>query len=435
MKAVRAQWLLCSHEEVKHNHGMIYEEGVIVDILPNQQIEKLFQAGKIEDMLGDERSVVLPGFVNAHMHQYGVLSHGIPCNAQFTDFEGFLKAYWWPSIEDRITSAEVMATTLSSAAEMIRSGITGFCDTLEAPFIEEGTLCKQADLIENIGMRGMVSLESSQRVSEDNGMHCLAENKRVVQYARENLKRVRGAICTHTTFTCSPDFIEKAARMAQAEDAFLQFHLSESQYEPSINALPTRLYKEKGALGEKTIASQCVVVSEQEIDWLCETGTRVVHMPLSNCEVGGGFAPVPQMLERGIEVALGTDGYINDFFTVMKGAFLLHKANARRTDVMPARLVFRMATEYGAKSLGFNKSGRLEKGYNADYMVLENTFPSPITKGNIYDQIVVYGEKERVSDVVVEGNALMRNRELLTINESVAIEQTRSIVERFWENM
>lgn len=435
MKAVRAQWLLCSHEEVKHNHGMIYEEGVIVDILPNQQIEALSQAGELEEMWGDERSIVLPGFVNAHMHQYGVLSHGIPCNAQFTDFEGFLKAYWWPSIEDRITSSEVMATTLSSAAEMIRSGITGFCDTLEAPFIEEGTLCRQADLIERIGMRGIVSLESSQRVSEENGMFCLAENRRVVQYARENLKRVRGAICTHTTFTCSPDFIEKAARIAQNEGAFLQFHLSESQYEPSITPDPTSVYREKGALGEKTIASQCVVVSEREMDWLYETGTRVVHMPLSNCEVGGGFAPVPQMLEKGIEVALGTDGYINDFFTVMKGAFLLHKANARRTDVMPAHLVFRMATEYGAKSLGLTKSGCLAKGNNADFMVLQNTFPSPITKHNIYDQIVVYGERERVRDVVVAGNALMRDGELLTINESSAIEQTRGIVERFWEDM
>lgn len=435
MKAVKAKWLVCSHSAALENHGMLYKDGYIVDILSNEKIDALMQSQKTMELLGGNDAIVLPGFINAHMHQYGILSHGIPCKAHFTDFEGFLKAYWWPCIEDRITGAEVAATTLCSAVEMLRSGITGFCDTLEAPFIEDETLCRQADLIEKIGMRGIVSLESSQRVNDVNGRRCLEENRNAVRYARKNLKLVRAAISTHTTFTCSPEFIRQAAEIARAEEAILQFHLSESGYEPSLAPRPTGIYRDNGALGKHVIASQCVAIDGQEIEWLQESGTKVVHMPLSNCEVGGGFAPVPQMLERGIEVALGSDGYINDFFTVMKGTFLLHKANHKKTDVMPAKQVFRMATEYGAKSLGFERCGLLEKGYCADFLVLQDSYPSPVTRENIYDQIVVYGEKERVLDVVIAGQNLLHNGKLLTIDEKNVIADTRAVTAEFWEKM
>ena len=151
-------------------------------------------------------------------------------------------------------------------------------------------------------------------------------------------------MCTHTSFTCSDRFIKKAKEDAKKLNAPMQFHLCESIYEPNyaekhFGKKAVDYYNDLDILDETVLASQCVKVNDEEIDILKEKGVKVVHMPLSNCEVGGGFSPVPKMIKKGIKVALGTDGYINDFFEVMRGAFLMHKSVEEDASVMPANLV------------------------------------------------------------------------------------------------
>lgn len=365
MTGVTSEYLVCGYDRVLPGYGLLFDEnnGQIMAVCTNEKI----RAERPAHLIEGDHSLLLPGFVNCHTHQYGILSHGIPLNVQFHDFEGFLKDYWWPWLEDRIGCEEALATSLVSCGQMLHSGVTSFIDTLEAPNVQPGTLEMQADQIEKVGMRAIVSLESSQRVSEDNGEACLAQNVAAVRYCRTHLNHVRGAVCTHTSFTCDEDFIRKGKRLAREEQALFQFHLSESRYEPSVRPEPVACYDRLSALDADTLASQCVQLTEKELELLAERRARVVHMPLSNCEVGGGFAPVPAMLDKGIPVALGSDGYIDDFFAVMKGAFLIHKANLQSTTVMPADQVFRMATEYGAQCMGLKKVGRLEEGWQADF--------------------------------------------------------------------
>jgi cytosine/adenosine deaminase-related metal-dependent hydrolase len=384
--------------------------------------------------------IVFPGFVNAHMHQYGLLAHGIPAPAKIASFESFLKDYWWPRVENRIRIPEVIATTYASAVEMIRSGTTGFCDTLEAPLAGEGVLREQALAVEKIGLRAILSLESCERLSPENGRDCLEENASLIRWANHNSWLVEGAICTHTTFTGSADFLAMAQKMAAELSACWQFHLSESRYEPDycrqhFGKTPVEYYEELGLLGPNLIASQCVQISEAERSILAEAGVRAVHMPLSNCEVGGGIAPIPQMLAMGMTVGLGSDGYINDFFEVMRGAFLIHKANAQNPQIMPAKQVFRMATELGAKALGWSKAGTLQPGQWADFVVMKQQFPTPVTRENIMDQIVVFGRKEYIDSVFVEGTPLLFKGILQTFDEEQALATMRQSALRFWEGL
>lgn len=429
MKGVKARYLVCGYDLVLEDSGFLWDDaGRITRILPNGQIDA-------DEVIDAWDSIVLPGFVNAHMHQYGILSRGVPVNATFTDFEGFLKDYWWPYLEDRIRREQVLATAEASCAEMLRSGVTSFCDTLEAPFTQDDTLFQQAKRIEQIGMRAIVSLESSQRVNGKNGQACLAQNVAAVRWCRNHLKRVRGAMCTHTTFTCDADFIRQAKVLAQAEQALFQFHLSESVYEPSLHREPAFIYENAGALDGMTLASQCVQMTRRELELLAERDVKTVHMPLSNCEVGGGFAPVPDMLDLGICVGLGTDGYINDFFTVMKGAFLMHKANRQSAAVMPAPLVFRMATENGARCLGLERVGRLEKDWRADFCVVKDHFASPVTAENLFDQLVVHGQKEWITHTAVDGSLLLRDGKLTTLDEETVRRNVKKVTAEFWNGL
>ena len=442
MKAIKAGWLIIAYDEIRENCGLLLEDGRVREVLPNQRIDRLVEEGVLPaaEVLDRSGSIDFPGRVNAHRHQYGVLSHGIPQAGDVRDFDTFLTNYWWPLIENRLRKEQVLITAEYTAAEMIRSGITAFCDILEAPFTEDDTLIEQGKLLEKTGLRAVVSLESSERVSAENGRRCLRLNAEASDYFAAGEGPVQGAICTHTTFSCSDGFIRLAASLARERDALLQFHLSESRYEPDRlrrerGLAPAALYDQLGALRESTIASQCVKVTEEELELLRRTGTRVVHMPVSNCEVGGGIAPVPMMLRAGMEVALGTDGYINDFFTVMKEAFLIHKANEETTEVMSAPEVFRMATEFGAKAMGLPDCGRLQPGCRADFAVCADAFPTPLTAENLMDQLVVHGKSGYVTDVVVGGRTLLSDGVLTMLNESCVHARMRECARSFWQGV
>ena len=443
MKIIKTGWLICSWNHVIKNGILVIKENKILAVLTEEQWEaehEKWTCTEETEILDRKNNIVFPGFVNAHMHQYGVLSHGIPQAGKVTDFKTFLENYWWPFIENRIRKKEVLVTAKYTMAEMLRSGITSFCDILEAPYTEEDTLIAQGELIRETGMRAIVSLESSQRISEENGKSCLKQNVQAVRHFQKEPRLVRGAICTHTTFTCTEEFIKEASEYAKENDAILQFHLNESKYEPEWlkehkGELPVNVYKKADALGRNTIATQCVKMKEEEINYLKETGTQVVHMPVSNCEVGGGIASVPHMIEKGMKPALGTDGYVNDFFQVMRQAFLIHKAALESTETMPAPLVFRMATEYGAQVMGLNDCGILEPGKLADFVIYEDRQPTPVTLGNIYDQLVVYGDSRSVTDVMIDGNWIMKDSQILTMKEEKVREEARQCAGEFWETI
>lgn len=437
MIAIKAQYIIVSSEEIYNDHSLIFDNDVIIDIIPNNELNKKYNDIKV---INKENHILMPGFINAHMHQYGMLSRGIPVNVEFKNFEEFLKDYWWPYIEDRIRLRHLIATTKASAIELLESGVTTYCDTLEAPFIEENSLIKQAEIVEEIGMKAVLSLESCERVSYENGIKCLEENENLIKWSKKNSSLVKGMICTHTSFTCSPKFLKEAKKRADNLDEMWQFHLSESIYEPNkckemYKSKPVMHYDNHGLLSSNVLASQCVQVELSEMDILKEKGVKIVHMPLSNCEVGGGIAKIPKMLEKGIKVALGTDGYINDFFTLMKSAFLIHKGNEQDATVMPAKEVFKMATEYGAYALNMENSGTLNKGNTPDFIILENQFKTLITDDNIFDQIVTFGEKEYIDSVYINGKAVIENKKLLTLDKDEVRKEMLEASEDFWSEL
>lgn len=407
MYILKSKWIIANYNKILNNSAILVKDGKIEKILNIDEL-KNYKDISVTDY-GD--SIIMPSFTNAHIHQYGILSWGIPKTDNFSDFEGFLKKFWWPLIEDRLSKREILLTSKLSTLDLLSTGVTAFCDTVEAPLTEMNTLYTQGKVVEEIGLKAILSLESSERVDEENGIRCLGQNSNFVNDSRE-FNNVKGCICTHTTFTCSDKFIQRAKAMADSQDTFLQFHLSESIYEKNytmknFGLTPIEYLDNLGILDENTLLSQCVKVDSKEIETLAKRKCKVVHNPISNCEVGGGFAPVQEMLDKGIDVSLGTDGYVNDFFEVMRFAFLIHKANHENTEVMNASTVFKMATENGAKILGFNQ-GIIEEGYDADFIILNDDFLTPVNENNIFDLLVVKGERKMIEDVYIQGKKYNR---------------------------
>ncbi|MFC2078110.1 amidohydrolase family protein [Candidatus Bipolaricaulota bacterium] len=413
--------------------GVAVEGNRIADVGPNASLKERHQNAEVIEA---EDLVLFPGFVNSHMHAYGLLAHGIPMHSQPKDFRGFLEDFWWPRVENRLDRRMIRAAMAMACVRMIRSGYTSFCDILEAPLTAPGILDAEESVVRQAGLRAVLSIEVSERLGGKRAEEAFQENVRFMEsHLADDL--VSGMMSLHTSFTCSEDLVARAKEAAVSLDSLLHVHLSESPYEPEAclerwGVRPVTWYERLGVLDERFLASQVVAVDEEEVTTLAESGAQVAHMPLSNCEVGGGVSPVPEMIRQGIRPGLGSDGYINSAFEVMRGAFLIHKGVERDGSVMPAETVLDMATRWGAQAIGLPAVGEIEAGKPADIVGVRSDFDTPATDQNIATQLVLFRGAHDVALSMVDGRILMKEGELVTMEETACREEAAAEAKRLW---
>lgn len=432
---ILGDWLITTPTEApRKNWGVRIVNDKIDAIGPHAELRATYPEDKIYEASG---KVVSPGFVNAHAHLYGVLAHGIPLDKAPSDFWAFLADFWWPLVEDALDHEMICAATDWVCAEMLQSGTTTVYDCLEAPFAIPEALLAQKEVVEARGMRAILSFEATERVSKENGQLGLQENAKFIDVCQKEGGLVQGLMCFHTTFTCSAEFIKQAFALAAERNVLTHCHCNEGVHEPNyalehFGMRTLEYYDKLGVTSPQMLASQCVQLSERERAIIAERGLKVTHMPLSNCEVGGGIAPVPEQVAAGVTLGLGSDGYINDFFEVMRGAFLIHKANHQNPQVMPAHQVWYLATEGGARSIGLEKVGRLEPGWAADLQLIEAAFPTPAAAHNLYDQLVLWRNHTHVSDVMVAGQWRVQKGVVLGADMAAMQARVQQNAARMW---
>ncbi len=432
-------WLISDSAELpREAFGVAVEDDKILMCASNEALCSMFPDA--QQVIAATNCVIAPGFVNAHTHMYGVLAHGIPPAAKVLDFWGFLTDYWWPQVEDVLDQAMIAAATDHACMEMLRSGITSFFDILEAPNSLPGCLNVQAEVVRRWGLRAVLTFEATQRISAENGELGLRENVAFIEQCRASSglnELISGAMCYHTTFTCTDQFIQRAFAFGAELDTAVHFHCSEGRYEPDYNLKRSgkrtlEHYAELGVLSPRAMASQCVQISRREVALLVEHGVRVTSMPLSNCEVGGGFAPLPEMDRAGITLGLGTDGYINNYFALMRGAYLMHKARLEDPTTMPADRVWHMATEGGAQAIGLRQVGALKPGYAADLILIDADLPTPITAHNLREGLILWRDPIDVLGVMIGGVWRLRDGTQQIADPREVRAQTRTQAARLW---
>jgi cytosine/adenosine deaminase-related metal-dependent hydrolase len=430
-------WLVtCAAEAPRRAWGVRVVGHAIDEVAP---CAELLTRHPQDDRWEAPQQALAPGFVNAHTHLYGVLAHGIPLEQAPSGFWPFLEAFWWPHVEDRLDVEMICAATELRCATMLRSGVTSFYDCLEAPNALPGVLAAQAEIVRRYGLRAILSFEATERVSPENGELGLQENVAFIDACCLAGGLVSGMMCFHTTFTCSAAFIRRAFELAEARQARVHLHCSEGTHEPEyalehFGMRPVHYYDHLGVAGGSMLASQCVQLDPSEIEVLAARGVRVTHMPLANCEVGGGIAPLPELLAAGVTVGLGSDGYIEDYFEVMRGAFLIHKASHRDPRLLPAPQVWDLATESGARALGLERVGRLAPGWEADLQLIDvASLPTPLAEHNLLEQLLLYRCQEHVRGVMIAGRVRVRDGLVIDSDLPGLLERSRQAAKRLWQ--
>jgi len=434
MTVITADWLITSaNQSPQELSGVRVMGSEIVDTASNEDLRKNYPEDDVVDACG---KVLLPGFVNAHTHLYGVLAHGIPVENPPEGFWEFLKDYWWPKIEDSLDRDMIAAATKWACGEMLQSGTTTFFDVLEAPNSLPGGLLTEREIIKETGLRGILSFEATERSGEKIAYMGIEENLALHEIAKED-DLISAMMSLHTTFTCSKEFISHAFQKAQEKGLGIHVHCNEGTHEGDWCAenhgkRPLELYEDLKVANPKFLASQCVHLSPMERKIIQRNEVKVTHMPLANCEVGGGIAPIPELLEQGVTIGLGSDGYINDFYEVMRGAFLIHKARLCDPGTMPAETVLEMATFAGAEALGLNNVGKLQEGFSADLQIVDARFPTPATKENLIEQIILWRNASHVKDVMIAGEWRVRDNQVLGIDIEDARLALHEQARRLW---
>lgn len=422
------------------NRTILKDGAIAIDgdrIVGVDNTEKIKQIFKAEEKIDAKGKIVLPGLICGHSHMYVALTRGMPASWPATFIE-VLERVWWPLIENQLTKEDIYISSLFSASMMLKNGTTCISDIIEAPYAIPNALQYAERALKKVGMRAILSFESTERISEENGRLGITENMNFMK----NLKKdslTRGMFCVHTTFTCSPEMLKNVRNLADKYGCGIQFHLEEGAYEVEyvkkhFNKLPAEYLRDLGFLKQDVLAAQCVFLTDKEIKILAEKDVKIAHNPVSNMAIGAGFAPVVELMNKGATVCLGNDGGLLDMFEIMRIASLVHKGVKRDPSVITANQALEMATINGAKSLGLQKDiGSLEAGKKADLIVLSPKFPAPINPENVVPYIVNYAVGNDVDTVMVNGHIVVDKKELKTVDEQAVVNETREAAEALWQ--
>ena len=384
-----------------------------------------FQEDKVID--GKDR-LVIPGLINCHTHSYMAFMRNVADDLSFMDW---LFGTIDP-IEQQMTDEDTYWGASLAILEMMKSGTTCFNDM-------QMNIHQTTRAVKESGMRAVVSRGLVGSGNDEAGQMRLAQAYEERDAFRD-CDRLSFMLAPHAPYTCDDGFMRIVSEEAKKNGMGIHVHLSESvseieQIQEKYGCTPIEMAAGNGLFDVPAIAAHCVQITEKDIAILKEKNVSVVTNPASNMKLGNGFAPVPAMLEAGINVCLGTDGAASNnslnMFHELSLLTLIHKGVKKTPQCISAREGFRIATINGAKALGMEKEiGSIEIGKKADLAILNLNTPSLTPRNNLIAGLSYSANGSEVETVIIDGKITMENRKILTMDEELIYGKINEIITR-----
>jgi putative selenium metabolism protein SsnA len=404
-------------------------------------LERTYPRAKRLDAGG---KLVMPGMICAHTHFYGAFARGmaVPGDPP-ANFLQILERLWW-KLDRALTLEDSKYSALVALVDAIRHGTTTLIDHHASPTSIDGSLDALAEAADAAGLRVGLCYEVTDRDGPAGARAGIAENVRFLKRLRANPNpRLGASFGLHAAFTLSDETLAACRAAAVGLDTGFHIHVAEDAADEtdSLDRYSMRIAErlaQQGILGPSTLVAHAIHIDEGEIDILRATQTKISHQPRSNMNNAVGVAEIERMLDQGIAVGLGNDGFSNNMFTEIHTAYLLHRASKRDPRVLPGSRLIEMAFDNNAIIAGLffpRPVGALAPGAFADIIMLDYHPYTPLTDGN-YPWHMVFGmDGSHVTHTICGGQLLMKDRELLTLDEAAIAAHARQLAPAIWRRV
>jgi putative selenium metabolism protein SsnA len=387
--------------------------------------------------------LVMPGFINAHTHCYSTFARGMNLGGKpAATFGEVLSGLWW-RLDKQLSLDDVYYSCAGPMIDCVRNGVTSLIDHHASPFAVEGSLFKIADAAKLFGLRCNLCYEVSDRDGEEIKNAGIKENVNFSKFCNASGDDMITALFgVHAQMTVSEKTLGQCVEAAESAGLGFHIHVAEG-VEDLIDSVSKygmrvveRLYK-YGVLSKKTIAVHCVHITEEEMDLLKESGAAVVHNPQSNMANAVGVSPVPEMVKKGILAGLGTDGYTADMIESYKTAAILHKHAKGLPSAAwaePPVMFFENNRKIFERHIR-GRTGMLKEGFYADLIIAAYRGPTPVNEHTINSHILFGLSGRHVDTTIINGRIVMRERELVNIDEEALLAKSREQARKLWERI
>jgi putative selenium metabolism protein SsnA len=427
--------------QILKDHAVFLKDGLIIELGPTQEIAAAHPDSEKLDAHGQ---LLMPGNICAHTHFYGAFARGMAIPGRPPkDFPDILSKLWWP-LDKSLSEEDIRYSALVCLIDAIKHGTTTLIDHHASPNAIEGSLDIIAETVDEAGLRGVLCYEVTDRDGIEKAKAGIQENVRFIERCREGEVadgRVAAIFGLHASLTVSDETLDACRALAPGDTGF-HLHVAEhpvDEYDSVAKSgmrVVDRLQKH-GILGDRSIVVHAVHVDTREIELLADSRTWVTHQPRSNMNNAVGISDVESMLRAGVRVCLGNDGFSNAMWEEWKTAYLVHKVWHRDPRRMSGEKIVEMAIENNAALAGLffpdAPIGVIKPGAHADLILVDYNPTTPLTEGNLPWHILFGFHDSMVTTTIVAGQPLMRDRQLLTLDEKAISARAQEIVPNVWE--
>jgi putative selenium metabolism protein SsnA len=422
------------------NGAVVIEDKLIKEVGSTETLKAKYPQAQYIDA---KDRLVMPGFINTHMHYYSTFARGMNLGGKpSTTFGEVLRNLWW-RLDKQLTLEDVYYSAIGPMIDEVRSGVTSVIDHHASPFAVEGSLFKIAEAAKLLGIRSNLCYEISDRDGEQIAKAGIKENLDFAKYCKtQKDDMIKALIGLHAQITISAKTLD--ACLAAADSLDLGFHVHAAEgIEDVVDALAKynmrvieRLHHYK-VLSPKSIAVHCIHITEEEIELLKDSKVAVVHNPESNMGNAVGVSPALDMLKQGILVGLGTDGYTADMTESFKVAGILHKHAKGLPSVAwgePPQMLFENNKAIMERFIK-GKVGTLKADHYADVIIVDYKGPTPVN-GNTINSHILFGVTGRhVDTTIINGRIIMQDRVLINIDEEGLLAKSRELAQKLWDRI
>ena len=407
-----------------------------VEVRPNGTIGTILDRTEARgrNVIDAQGKLLMPALINCHTHLYSTLARGIPMpGPPPRNFPEILQKLWW-RLDRALNYEDIYYSALIGLIDSAKSGVGTLVDHHSSPNACAGSLDRIAQAFHEVGLRGVLCYETSDRNGAAGARAGIAENIRFIEQAQKQPgSALSASFGLHAAFTLSDRTLRRCVDANQSLDSGFHVHVAEDHIDDGA----ARRLCDAGILNGRSLAAHCVHVTASEMDRLARAQVNVVHNPQSNCNNAVGVQQLLRLSQKGVLVGLGSDGYSPRLWDEFKTAFHLQKLRARdpRVAYHEAYAAAFLNNRTIAKKAWGLDIGRIEPGAKADLVLIDYYPPTPMDSSNLFGHLLFGIANAPVDSLVVNGKHVLRGGKIVTVDERAiaekAVLQARSLWQRF----